>query len=281
MRTLSLTMLPLVFSILTGCASEDKHQVLSADNIAISYDIQGTGKPALVFVHGWCCDKSYWKYQVPHFAKRHKVITIDLAGHGESGLGREKWTIEAFGKDVAAVVEKLGLEKVILVGHSMGGAVIIEATRQIPKRIIGLVGVDTFQNFETEYTQEQIDEFLGPFKISFAESTKKFVRGMFPANADSELVEWIASDMSSARPEVGIGALVEYLHYDFKEALKDARKPIYCINSDMRPINIEAGRRYALSFKVKVMPGVGHFVMMEDPEIFNQLLTETISELSR
>jgi len=277
---LLLITLPLLL-ILSGCAPEHEHLVLSSDNVVISCHVQGKGKPALVFVHGWCCDKSYWKLEVPYFAKRHKVVTIDLAGHGESGSDRQAWTMEAFGKDVVAVVEKLDLDQVILIGHSMGGAVIIEAARQMPKRVIGLVGVDTYLDLERQYTQEQIEERLARFRANFVESTSKLVRSIFLPNADPVLVEWIVTDMSSAPPEVGIGAMQGYLSFDAKEALKEVRKPIYCINSDMRVTNVEAGRRYGLSFKVKLMSGVGHFVMLEDAETFNRLLTETIDELGR
>ena len=64
--------------ILFGCTKEPDNIAFSSDGVEISFDSQGKGKPALVFVHGWCCDKSYWKFQVPHFSKQHKVITIDL-----------------------------------------------------------------------------------------------------------------------------------------------------------------------------------------------------------
>ena len=78
-----------------SCTIQPDGEAISNDNIVIKYDVQGKGEPALVFIHGWCCDKSYWKYQVPEFSKNHKVVTIDLGGHGESGLDREKWTMEA------------------------------------------------------------------------------------------------------------------------------------------------------------------------------------------
>jgi pimeloyl-ACP methyl ester carboxylesterase len=138
--------------VLSGCAPESERRALSADNVSISYHVEGKGTPALVFVHGWCCDKSYWKHQVPYFSKRHTVVTIDLAGHGESGVGRKAWTMEAFGKDVVAVVEELELDRVILIGHSMGGAVIIEAARQMPERVTGLVGADTFLDVGNKLT---------------------------------------------------------------------------------------------------------------------------------
>jgi pimeloyl-ACP methyl ester carboxylesterase len=268
-------------AVLSGCAPESEYRALSADNIAISYHVEGEGKPVLVFVHGWCCDRSYWKYQVPHFSKRYKVVTIDLAGHGESGMDRKAWTMEAFGKDVAAVVEKLELDQVILIGHSMGGAVIIEAAGQMPERVIGLVGADTFLDLGKQYTQEQIDEWLRGLRSDFAGRAEKLVRGIFLHDANPDLVEWVVADMSSGPAPVGIGASQAYLEFDAREALAHVRKPIYCINSDMRVTNVEAGRRYAVSFEVKLMSGVGHFVMLEDPEVFNGMLTETINELSR
>jgi pimeloyl-ACP methyl ester carboxylesterase len=104
---------------------------------------------------------------------------------------------------------------------------------------------------------------------------------MFPPYADPALVGWVVTDMSSARPEVGIRAMQGLASFNAKEALKQVRVPIYCINSDMRRTNVEAGRRYAASFEVKLMSGVGHFVMLEDPETFNRLLAETINELGR
>jgi pimeloyl-ACP methyl ester carboxylesterase len=284
MKTYNLFLLKCVLLsslILAGCASVRKHRVLSEDGVAISCSVQGKGRPALVFVHGWCCDKRYWSYQVPYFARRYKVVAIDLAGHGESGHGRRRWTMEAYGADVAAVVEMLGLEEVILIGHSMGGSVIVEAARRMPERVIGLVGIDTFHNIETEYPKEQIEEFVDGFMGNFKEKTDRFVRDMFPPGSDPNIVERIAVDMSSAPPWIGISSLQEYFFYDVKETLKDVRVPIYCINSDLLATNVEVGRRHASYFEVKLMPGISHFVMIEDPETFNRLLSETINELSQ
>ena len=82
---------------------------VSADGIPVCYEVRGGGAPALVFVHGWSCDRRYWNAQVDYFADRHQVVAIDLAGHGESGLGRTAWTMPCFGADVVAVVKQLGL----------------------------------------------------------------------------------------------------------------------------------------------------------------------------
>lgn len=260
----------------SSCATENI--TVSADGVPIGSQVQGSGSPALVFVHGWCCDKSYWDAQVPYFSKKYKVVTIDLAGHGESGLGREAYTMEAFGEDVVAVVEKLGLGKVVLIGHSMGGSVILEAARRMPGHVIGLVGADTFNNVERKF---QMDELLASLRANFTETTAGFVRTMFTPAADSVLVETIAADMSSSPPEVGVSAIEEFSIYwndKLTPALKQVQVPVRCINSDMYTSDVEAGRRYASSFEAVDMSGVGHFVMIEDPETFNRLLDQAVAE---
>jgi pimeloyl-ACP methyl ester carboxylesterase len=275
-----LLLITLLLFILPGCARKRNQQVLSADNVVISYNVQGQGKPALVFVHGWCCDKRYWKFQVPHFSEQYKVVTIDLAGHGDSGFGRDDYTIEAFGGDVVAVVEKLQLDEVILIGHSLGGPVIVEAARQMPGRVIGCIGADTLHDIGKSYGEEA-EAIILKLQLDFVGTMQGFVRGAFKADADPEVVEWVVGNMSSINPEVGISVIEHISEYDLKEAVRDVQVPIVCINSDFQPMDIEANRDYARIYEVKMMPGIGHFVMMEDPENFNRLLAETIAELSK
>ena len=101
----------------------------------IHYDVHGQGDRALVFVHCWSCDtRTYWQNQVDEFAKDFRVVTVDLGGHGQSGMNRKEWTMAAFGADVAAVVNKLDLKNIVLVGHSMGGPVCLEAARRLQGR---------------------------------------------------------------------------------------------------------------------------------------------------
>jgi len=276
-----------IILLIIGCAKQEEEpaiivdSAISADGNAIHYQVQGQGNPALIFIHGWSCDRSYWDAQLPYFAQKYVVVAIDLAGHGDSGLDRKEWTMGAFGEDVDAVVNKLNLEQVVLVGHSMGGLVILEAARRMSKRVIGLVGVDTLQNFEDKLTQEQIDDWFTPLRSNFVETTRNFVRTMFTPNSDPALVEKIVADMSSAPQEVGLGALEGYVDFHNDEiirVLQEVQAPITCINSDHYPTNVEANQSYAPSYKAVIMSGVGHFNMIEDPETFNRLLEETVQE---
>ena len=283
-------MLALADSLLISCQNEADtpsvatgpvvDSVASADGVMIHYEVVGEGEPTLVFVHGWSCDRSYWKAQVDEFARTYQVVTVDMGGHGESGSGREDWTIAAFGADVAAVVTKLNPDKVVMVGHSMAGSVIIQATMLLPGRVIGLIGADTYHELEVALSPEQVAEMTAPFRADFVTSMDGFVRSMFPESADSALVDQIAADMSAAPPEVAISALENYISGNAVEILKEVRVPIRAINSDMWPTNLETNRKHAASFEMKLMPGIGHFVMLEDPAAFNRLLHETLDELT-
>ncbi len=257
--------------------------VLSSDGVSIRFHVQGTGIPEFVFIHGWSCDSTYWKEQIAYFASRYRVVTLDLAGHGGSGHDRRHWTIAQFGRDVAAVIKKLELEQVILVGHSMGGAVMLEAFRIMPKRIIGLVGVDTLRDVDEKFTPEQIDKFMQPFKKDFSNTTSTFVRSnMFVASSDAVLVEKIAADMSAAPQEIANASTLAMLDYNNKKlhnALQNVRVPLYCINSSSKATNMKSLKNYIPSFKETLMPHVGHFVMLEDPETFNNHLSNTVEKI--
>lgn len=282
MKTVSILLLSALTCVVLGgnaVPAEKQFTVLSQDSIPLSYTVQGSGEPALVFVHCWSCDKSYWNDQVPYFEKKYTVVTLDLAGHGESGLGRKDWTIESFGADVATVVNELALTKVILIGHSMGGEVDLEAARRLPGKVLALVGVDTYQDFTDRIPPEQRDKYIAAFTANFEGVTDKFVRSMFPAKADTVLESRIAADMASEPPRVGIGAFRSMMNYDPLPALKELRIPIRCINSDMWVTNVEGNRKLAYSFDVKYMSGHGHFLHLEEPATFNKLLDETITEI--
>jgi pimeloyl-ACP methyl ester carboxylesterase len=277
----------LIIFVFVGCAKQQENTAItvdsafSADGVSISYQVQGQGEPALIFIHGWCCDRTYWEAQLRHFAQKYKVVAIDLAGHGESSLERKDYTMGAFGEDVAAVVNKLGLNQVILIGHSMCGYVMLEAAHLMTDKVVGLVGADTLNDFEFHFAPEQIDEWLNASRLNFTESTKGFLQDMFTPNTDPALMKKIIADMSSAPAEVGISASEEIFNFwrdDLIKVVKELKTPITCINADTNPTNVEGNQRYAPLFKVKIMSGVGHFVMMEDPETFNRLLEETIQE---
>ncbi len=250
----------------------------SPEGIPLSYEVLGTGAPALVFVHGWSCDRRYWSRQLGYFAERYQVVAVDLAGHGQSGGGRASWTMPAFANDVLAVVEQLGLREVVLIGHSMGGDVIVEAALRLPGRVLGLIWADTYSSLGDPEYATAIDKFIVPFREDFVTTTRTFVRRMFLPNSAADLIEWVATDMSAAPPEVALGSMGYSLRHEsaIPGLLQQLTVPVVQINPDYRPNDLEALQRHRV--KTVLMSGVGHFEMMEDPDTFNRLLGETIEE---
>lgn len=257
---------------------------VSDDGTPISYEVCGKGEPALVFVHGWSCDARYWRAQVPYFEKKYKVVTVDLAGHGHSGSGRDRYTMKAFGEDVAAVVKATDARKVVLIGHSMGGIVIAEAARLMPDRVLGLIGVDTLQNIEYPLTREELEKMIAPLKQDFQAGCRAFVQSMMLPSKDPRLSEWIVADMSAARPDTALSAMNEmmalYISGDAARLFDAVRLPVVCVNADLWPGNPEANHRHMLSYETITIKGADHFLMMNRPGEFNPALEKAVKKIA-
>lgn len=252
----------------------------SRDGVEIAYTISGndTGGPAVVLVHGWAGNRTYWANQVDYLAARHQVIALDLAGHGESGGGRTDWNLHAFGYDVLAVVEEIGTPTVVLIGHSMGGDAIVYAAQHLGEAVAGLVWVDAFRSLgdEPESSSEQVAAFVAPFRADFNGAVRQFVTNMFPASADPDLVARVAADMAAAPRDAALGSLGYALNREppLLAALGDISAPVVAINPDVAPTDTESLRRHGV--EPIVLSNVGHFLMLEDPDQFNSALATTI-----
>ena len=255
--------------------------ITASDGVAIAYTVSGAGSPALVFIHGWMCDQSFWAAQVEEFSKTNTVITIDLPGHGLSGMDREGWSMMAYGADVQTVVEHFGLTDVVLIGHSMGGAVVLEAARLMPDRVIGVVGVDSLHDVEAKYDPEKMKGYFAAYEADFVGTCGQMVASMFQEDADPALVERVTNDMCDGSPEISLALLRQFIEYELGPALAAvADIPVQYINADMYPTNPEANQKYHLTFSGVVVQDVGHFLMMERPEEFNELLRQVVANLN-
>lgn len=257
----------------------------SKDGATIRYHAEGPVKPSLpavVLVHCWACDRHLWDGQVPLLARTYRVVTLDLAGHGESTRGdRTDFTIPAFGEDVASVVDVLGLRKVILVGHSMGGPVSLEAARRLGARVVGIIPVDTLANADRESKPDEVDTFLAPFRADYRAAVEKFVREwMFVPGTDPKLIESIVARATSTAPEVGLSALGNAFRYDARPALKEIRVPIHAINADKFPTRLDGARRLAPQFTATILKGHGHYLMLESPAEFGEALEHVVGDIA-
>jgi len=252
---------------------------VSKDGVKIIYSVYGKGEPALVFVHGWCGSRGVWCNQLPYFAKKYRVIALDLGGHGASGCQRKVYTQEAFGQDVAAVVNASEADKVILIGHSMSGTVILEANRLLKGKVTGLVAIDTLENFERMITPEEKRAYIEPMKKDFVKNSGIFISSMFTKNADPDLVKRVVKNVSRSDPAIAISTIECYIDTPVIPLLADVNVPLWCLNADLWPSSPEINSKYLKDYHLKIMPGVGHFLMVEAPDEFNRQLEDIIEQI--
>src|SRR4051812_38174022 len=150
-----------------GEAKVKKFTWKAPDGLSIYGEELGKGDTALVFLHGWCGDHEYWKNQVGPFSADYRVIALDLAGHSQSGKDRKEWTVAGLADDVAGAVKELGLKRVVLIGHSMGGPVALMTAKRLPGVAVAVVGVDTLQNADFKMPKEAIDGLMKQFEDDF------------------------------------------------------------------------------------------------------------------
>jgi pimeloyl-ACP methyl ester carboxylesterase len=255
----------------------------SVDGVPIFYEVHGKPRPTLVFIHGWSCDRTYWRDQIDAFSGDHRVVTLDLAGHGASGSDRSVWSIPNFAHDVAAVVKALDARDVILIGHSLGGPVALEAGLLLPDRVSGVLAVDAFFD---EWADPSMTKFVDQLRPDFATRTRAFVRkAMFLPTSPTALADSIADDMASAPSEIALPAIDSLLAWarDRQDAaVSSLAAPIGVIVAEGRlpaTTRFQRVRGTAPAVGIEEMPRVGHFLMREAPEAFNAQLRAMLNRM--
>jgi pimeloyl-ACP methyl ester carboxylesterase len=251
------------------------------DGIPLHSSTSGKGAKTVIFVHGWTCDETSWKEQVPELSKHYRVITLDLPGHGKSGSPKDgKITMDLFARAVEAVRAEAKAEKVVLVGHSMGTPVIVQYARLYPEHVSGMVFVDGLVALGAARQggppPPQAERMRGPDGLKNREA---MIRGMFTPATPQPLQQHILKMMLAPSESTAYGAMMA----TFDPAIwKDdvMTMPVLGIYADKSALgNQEYSKKLYPSFEYHEIPGTGHFVMMEKPKEFNQLLTAFVEKV--
>ena len=191
----------------------------------------GSGRPPIVFVHGFACSHTDYTAQVAHFRGEHKTVAVDLRGHGDSPGTPEACSIERYGADVAEVMRALKLPPSVLVGHSMGCRVVTEAALQAPEQTAAVILLDGSQ-FAAAMRATLLQRFATP--ASTTEAIAGMFKDMFTAKSAAATAAAVIERAKRLPPEIAAKLLLDLQRYDvtrFKASLAGVRAPLMALQS--------------------------------------------------
>jgi pimeloyl-ACP methyl ester carboxylesterase len=261
---------------------------------SINFRVTGTAEPTLIFVHGFACSLDDWDPQVKALSSRFRCVALDLPGHGASAKPAAV-TIAAMGTAVKDVKERIGAPKVILVGHSMGCRVIVEALLQSPSNVAGLVFVDgSILGGDPETGVKRAQDAVSRGMDAL---TARLFNDMFVENSDPKLRERLVARAQSVDAGLREELFVDLVRWDLtkaREALKQITVPALVlqstfINPELKRVPMQAGMTTPFMDAVagsvakseaKIVTGSGHFAMLEAAPAVNDEIGKFASRLA-
>jgi pimeloyl-ACP methyl ester carboxylesterase len=261
--------------------------VVRVRGIELAYEASGAGS-AVVLLHGFPFNRTLWREQVEALSGRYHVITVDLRGHGETAATAEPATMEEMAEDVAALLDELGMTRVVLGGLSMGGYVALAFTRLFPERVRGLLLADTRPQADTEEARLARE----------ATAARALGEGIHTV-ADAMLPKLFAPSTQAARPEVVARIREMILNTDPQGAASALRgmavrrdhtnflREIDCptliivgsLDGITPPADAELMNREIRGSRLEVIADAGHVSNVERPAEFNRALENFLREL--
>ena len=259
----------------------------------IHHVIAGTAHPPIVFVHGFACGNSDWDSQVAHLSTRHQCVAVDLRGHGASPGPAADCSIERYGADVAEVMRALALPPAIIVGHSLGCRVVVEAALQAPNHTKALVLIDGSQ-FGAAMGPALRAAFAQP--NGFATMAQGLFRDMFTAKSAPATAQAVMDRALRLPREVGEKMLADLQRYDehrLTASLQSLKIPAMAIqttysNEKRERSSMKRGqsspyldmlRAAVPAARIEIIEDTGHFPQLDEPTQTNALLDRFLASL--
>ena len=265
-------------------------------DIELKYIENGSGEPAIVFAHGFASGPEDWAAQTSHLGQRQQVIAAALRGHGISGRGATEMSMEQLATDCLELARERGAERVIFGGHSMGTRVAIEAHRQAPDRVCGLILVDGSNSTAVTDLASALAGFEAALAdMGYAAFAELLFAQMFYNPELDELKQKLIKRALAVPEEIGKPLYENLIKWDgnvTRDALKAANVPILVLQSTTR--DASGGRRAlepgevgayetlvlecAPHADVVAFPGLGHFTSLEDPDGVNAAIDQWLDK---
>jgi len=251
-------------------------QFANLDGRRVHYRSFGSGATPVVFLSGWGCDASLWVNQAPVLAPHYRVLLIDLPGHGGSDKPDIPYDVDLFLDAVSAVVEQAQAPKVVAVGHSLGGMVAYEYARRWPRKVVALIWVDAAFSLPIEVDQQiaglrkRAEEFRSP---DYAAKVRSFVDQLYVPETPTAVRQGVTESILATPQHVLASCMVGLADPRlFQHETLDI--PAFAIFSSFwHPERfVDLIKKTLPRLQYEVLNGVGHYPMLERPELVNAAL---------
>jgi len=253
------------------------------NGIRIFYESAGEGPP-VVLVHGAGQDTASWRYNIPYFATTHRVVALDLPGHGKSEvLSPPINSTFEYARYVWGVIEDLGLSTPVIMGHSMGSGICLAVALEHGDAVGGVVGVDGADKVVGVFADEIHQAYVeSPLELQLEMSMESF-RSLCSKQTPNDRIEEIAQDLLRIHPSVTAADTQAFNSFDISDRLHEVSVPVLLISGSddflVTPQMVKETSQRIGGSMVVVLEGVGHFPHTEAPDRFNPAVGEFLATL--
>ncbi|MES2619077.1 MAG: alpha/beta fold hydrolase [Bacteroidota bacterium] len=266
-------------------------QQITINQLSISYnDFGSTGKPVLLFIHGFPLNKGMWSHQLESLSDDFRVIAYDIRGFGQSEGGDTDFSMNLFASDLIAFMDALHLEKVIVCGMSMGGYIALNAINRFPDRFEGLVLCDTQSISDTpEISMGRFKKIEKIQQQGLAQYASESIRQLFTAESFIFIAESVAAVnymiLNTAEQTIYKTLRALSSRYDMTNTLSQIAVPVLIMvgkeDSITPPESSWHMYQQLKDARVEIIPCAGHMANMENVEMFNEQLRQFALQFSR
>jgi pimeloyl-ACP methyl ester carboxylesterase len=253
--------------------------LIERDGVKLYYEDEGkeTGRAPLVLVHGWTCFHGHLAPQAAHFSAGRRVVSVDLRGHGQSDV-TPPFTIEQFAGDVAWLIGELGLDRPVVIGHSMGGNIVVQVAATRPGLVRGVVAIDSpFSEAGglDEVTAPLRDALSGP---AYEATMTSMISAMFGPSDDPAVAKEIAAVMSTAPQQVAVDAITSVMTWSGADAVRACTVPVLTIAAEAGGFGDVSGLKGEAPMLMTAQTvGAGHFNQVFVADQVNAMIDRFLS----
>jgi len=243
------------------------------DGAKLAFEQTGSGSPPVVLVHGWTCNHTYFAPQRDHLAKRHRVVSVDLRGHGESDPSTTAYTIDGFADDVAWLIGELGLSKPIVIGHSMGGMTALALAARHAEQVSAIVVCDSPMAVPAQLGANLTTVAAELHKPNWRATHRAFLSdALFIPADDPDRKQRILAEMTSKPDHVTQSCFDGIIAADMDSALRACKLPFLYLAAAVPLTDFTRLKELCPGVTIGQTVGAGHFHQLEVPEQVNAMI---------